>query len=222
MNLLLNLLFPRRCLGCGKLGKYFCRQCRIKIQPCEGQICPICERPAIGGATHPRCQTRYALDGLTSFWPYQGLVKKAIKELKYRLVSDLASELISLTPLKDMKLQNQSLIAVPLHVKRENWRGFNQTDLLGKMIAQNLTLPFISDFLVRIKNTEPQITLSGKQRQENIRGAFSFNHNSEFIIHNSSILLFDDVWTTGATLRTCGAVLKKAGAKWVWGLTLAR
>ncbi|MCL4382249.1 MAG: double zinc ribbon domain-containing protein [Patescibacteria group bacterium] len=222
MNLLLNLLFPRRCLGCGKLGQYFCRQCATKIQKCEGQICPICERAAIGGATHPRCQTRYALDGLTSFWSYQGLAKKAIKELKYRLVSDLASELIDLAPLKEMKLQNPSLVPVPLHSQRENWRGFSQTELLGKFVGAKTGLKMVSDLLIKTKNTKPQVEFTKKDRLKNIQDAFVINPKYQLLIPKIYIYVFDDVWTTGATLRTCGAVLKKAGAKWVWGLTLAR
>ncbi len=228
MNIL-SLLFPRRCLGCGKLGQYFCRECKLKIQPCEGQICPVCERPAIGGVTHPRCQTRYALDGLTSFWPYQGLVKKAIKELKYRFITDLASELVSLTETTSMPpdmerggVKNRILAPVPLHQKRQNWRGFNQAEILGKLFVGKLDAKFISDLLRRKRYTKPQVELRGDERKENIKDAFVINPKYQLLIPKIDIYVFDDVWTTGATLRTCGAVLKKAGVKWVWGLTLAR
>ncbi|MFH0863755.1 MAG: ComF family protein [Candidatus Gottesmanbacteria bacterium] len=268
-EILLNLLFPKRCISCGKFGKYICVKCRKKIKPINFQVCPACERPAIGGATHPKCQSKYSLDGLTSFFIYDGPIRKAIKELKYRLVTDLARELVSLTEdagdeffqtaiqkqtaevgtkifygtkpariptmsrFRSSKIlclpavwvndaNNLILVPVPLHWRRENWRGFNQSEVLGKILAQKLDVKFIPDLLIRKKFTQPQVELKGDERQKNIQNAFTLNHNSSFIIHNSNIIVFDDVWTTGSTLRSCGRVLKEAGVKKVWGMTLAR
>lgn len=226
MNIL-DLLFPRRCVNCGKPGKYFCHKCLSIIQIIKLQVCPVCEKPAIGGLTHPGCQTRYSLDGLTSFFVYNGPIKKAIKQLKYQFVTDLAEELVSLGGLtfKEVKLPKGAVLtSVPLHPSRRRWRGFNQSELLGRLIAENLGLAFAPDLLMRVKNTRPQVELDKRYRHQNIKGAFRINrnHNSKLLILNSEFFLFDDVWTTGATLRTGGAVLKKAGAKKVLGLTLAR
>ncbi len=242
LTLLLTLLFPRRCVVCGKFGRYLCHKCQIKIKPPEFQVCPVCERPAIGGATHPKCQTRYGLDGLTSFFVYDGPIKKAIKELKYRLVTDLAEELISvvehaevgtkiLCGTKNMpfrswqnfvppRMLNCVLIPVPLHSSRFRWRGFNQAEILGKIISARVGANFLPDLLVRKKFTQPQAELKGDERKENIIDAFAVS--SKVYQLPSKILLFDDVWTTGSTLRTAGKVLKRAGVKKVWGMTLAR
>ena len=83
-DFLLNLLYPRRCLSCGKLGQYICDHCLTEIQFIDKGICPVCRKPAIDGKTHPKCQTRYSLDGLTSFFGYQGVIREAIKRIKYK------------------------------------------------------------------------------------------------------------------------------------------
>ncbi|MBI4999747.1 ComF family protein [Candidatus Gottesmanbacteria bacterium] len=228
LNLLLGLLFPRRCVSCGRLGNYFCQRCSSIIQIIKTPVCPVCERASIGGKTHPGCQTRYTLDGLTSIWVYEGPIKKAIKLLKYKFVTDLARELVYLsfggsTSAEVEPLKETILTPVPLHWWRFHWRGFNQAEILGKMIAKKLGIKFVPDLLVREKSTRPQVELRGKQRQENIVDAFIINPRlSQFPISNFQFLIFDDVWTTGATLRVCRNVLKRAGAKKVWGLTLAR
>ena len=135
MNIL-DFLFPVRCVGCGKLGRYFCQKCVLSIEYKERQICPVCEYPAIDGMTHPRCQTKYSLDGLTSFFYYDRIIRKAIKAMKYRFVSDLAKEFIGLVPLSSLQLTMEQfnneaiLIPLPLHPSRLRFRGFNQAEVL--------------------------------------------------------------------------------------------
>lgn len=228
---LLDLLFPRKCVGCGRTGGYFCSQCLNYLSLESNRICPVCEKPSIGGLTHPRCHTLTALDGLTSVFSYRGIIKTAITKLKYKFVSDLASDLVEafLSFCGENKVFSQfcqqqgvSLVPIPLHPTRLRWRGFNQAELLGRMIAGNLGIDFRPDLLRRVKNTTPQIKLSEKQRRLNIRDAFSISPNSKFMIHNSNLILFDDVWTSGATLREATKVLKRSGVKTVWGLTVAR
>lgn len=226
----LDFLFPRRCLGCGKISGYFCSSCLEEIKPLQYQVCPVCERPAINGLAHFRCQTRFSLDGLTSIFPYEEAIKKAIGKLKYHFVTDLAEDLINLAAKYLASARHPYLlrshpivIPVPLHPRRERWRGFNQAELLGKMLAGYFYWQFCDNILVRHKHTKPQIGLKGAKRKENIADAFSVNPQFPKIYHlPSNILLFDDVWTTGSTLKECGKVLKRVGAKKVWGLTLAR
>lgn len=228
---LVDLLFPRKCLNCGKEGGYFCSQCLNYLSLDNQRICPVCEKPSIGGHTHPRCLKKDSLDGLTSIFAYKGLIAKAITKLKYKFLYDIANDLVEVflsSCGEDLAFCNYCqkekpiFVPIPLHPSRLRWRGFNQSELLGKMIAKNLGLNFVPDLLVRTKNTKPQMELTEKQRQENIRDAFSVNYNSSFIIHNSSILVFDDVWTSGATIKEAGKILKTNGAKKVWGLTIAR
>ena len=224
---ILDIFFPRRCLGCGRLGKYFCRRCRVSLRRLETSICPICEKPAIGGRTHPGCQTRYGINGLTSFLGYAGVAQKAIKTLKYRYVSDLASEFVSLVP--DVVISNLStlipkpciFVPIPLHSARARERGFNQAEVLGRLLAQRLNIPVQTDILRRVKKTTPQVEMKDrKARLKNMGGVFAIQKNLKSSL--SSIVLFDDVFTTGATMRAAGSVLKRGGARFVWGITMAR
>ena len=85
---LLDLLFPKRCVSCGAFGKYICNNCFSKIEFLEKAICPICQRQAIGGKTHPGCEKRFGLDGLAVACKYRGPVRKAVQKIKYRFVAD--------------------------------------------------------------------------------------------------------------------------------------
>lgn len=236
LDFFLDLLFPRRCLSCGKFGKYICDSCVSMIQYIDTSVCPACEKPAVDGRTHPRCQRKYSLDGLTSIFSYQGVIREAIKKIKYKpFAFDISKTLVSLTlkrinqedslfsSLSQKVKQKPHFVPIPLHQSRERARGFNQAEVLGRIFAQEWDLPFISDLLIRHRKTKPQVKLKGRERKENVKGAFKVNPNCQLPITNyKNILLFDDVWTTGATMRTCGNLLKRAGAKFVWGLTLAR
>lgn len=217
--MLLDFLFPRRCLGCGQWRNYFCQKCVKKVRLVENQVCPVCQKPGIGGKTHPRCQTKYSLDGLTSVFAYEGIIKKAIGRLKYKFITDLAEELIELVP--KQRFPSAILIPVPLHSRRQRWRGFNQAELWGRMLAERYGWEMETDVLERHKHTKPQVDLKGKERKRNIQGAFRIRPKVKFE-KQAKFLLFDDVWTTGSTMRECGQVLKRNGVNEVWGLTLAR
>lgn len=235
----LDFLFPKRCIGCGKIGKYFCNGCRSSIriiQPNE-PICPVCEKPAIGGVTHPRCQSRYGLDGLISFFHYDGPVRKAIKALKYRFVSDLVHEFVALIPSSfidvPMKQCNNSsfLIPIPLHPSRFRYRGFNQAEQMGKFLAVRLHLQMKTDILQRTKETPPQVSMKKRDaRLKNMEGVFTLQKSFDKVLidqrfvkaSNLNVLLFDDVFTTGATMRSAANVLKRNGVQHVWAVTMAR
>lgn len=230
MNLL-DLLFPKKCVGCGALGNYFCLDCIQQIKQ-NDLVCPHCERMGLGGATHPICKRRYNLDGLWSLGVYQDPLRKAVQKLKYKFVTELAGDLIDitieywaryspflLTQIKKNWGRDWVIVPVPLHKKRENWRGFNQAELLSKIFATKLGLEY-SNCLIRVKNTKQQAKLASNMRHQNIKDAFALSKNQELITKN--IILVDDVWTTGSTLKECCFALKKNGAKKVWALTLAR
>lgn len=225
---ILDIIFPRRCVSCGKLGRYFCEKCRSDIKLFDTPICPICEKRAIDGATHPVCRTKYTIDGLTSFFRYTGPIRQAVKLIKYRYVSDLAEEFINLIPSSQFQFsifnfQFSILIPIPLHPFRLRFRGFNQAEILGKVIAERLKIPINTDILKRVRKTTPQVEMKDrKKRLTNMENVFAVCPNppaggSQY----SNILLFDDVFTTGATLRSAANVLKRAGAKKVWGVVLA-
>lgn len=229
----LDLLFPKTCLGCDKKGKYFCPSCASKIKLIEKQICPVCEHFSFFGQTHHFCQMKWSLDGLISLFTYEGIVRKAIHQLKFKYVTDLTEELFQIindsldksdhfSLMKRFILDKKpTVIPVPLFWYKENYRGFNQAEIFGKKLAQNWGLEFKKDILIRSKFTQPQFGLDKKERKKNIENAFSVSPNILISLY-PNILLVDDIWTTGATLKACGSLLKRAGVKEVWGLTLAR
>lgn len=230
MNIL-DILFPKRCLNCGRFGKYFCDRCAgtIRTIGVSETICPICEHSAIGGMTHPGCQTRYSLDGLTSIFHYDGIIKEAVKTLKYRLVTDLAREFVSLIPssvfnnLTIQQYNNCVLVPIPLHPSRFRSRGFNQAEVLGVPLAGRLHIPIRTDILRRVKATTPQVEMKDRgKRINNMNKVFTVNNSTIQQCNNETIYLFDDVFTTGATMRAAGETLKRAGATFVWAVTMAR
>lgn len=238
MNLL-DILFPKRCLSCWRFGKYFCDRCTPTIRTIgvSDTVCPVCERAAIGGVTHYGCQSKYSLDGLTSIFRYDGIIKQAVKALKYRLVSDLTKEFVSLIPVSFFdevtkgctsrcvpKLQTNeaSLIPIPLHPSRFRDRGFNQAEVLGRLLADRLHIPIQTDIFKRVKKTAPQVEMKDrKERLKNMKDVFVLRHDTCSMIPDT-VVLFDDVFTTGATMRSAGETLKRAGAKSVWAVTMAR
>lgn len=229
MNLF-DFLFPKKCLSCGLYGAYFCRECIGEIRQAD-LVCPFCERPNLGGEVHPVCERKYGLDGLWSLGVYGGSLRRAIQKLKYKWISSVAEELTGITveywakyppvlldKIKKTAGRNWIVTSVPLYPARQRWRGFNQSELLAKQFADKLGLHY-GTLLKRIRNTTPQMKLSAPERRKNIKNAFEV---AKPFSSNSNILLIDDVWTTGSTLKECCYELKKGGAKTVWALTIAR
>lgn len=231
LSLVLELIFPKHCVGCKKFGKYFCDSCLKNI--IQGElICPVCYKQALGGQTHPICVKKYVLDGLWSLGLFEGALRRAIIDLKYHFVRALSDELLNLVleywaryqpvildQIKRDHGQNWLVVPVPLYKTRLNWRGFNQSELLAKKLAISLNLKYAA-VLARVKSTTPQVKLKGKGRYQNVKGVFKVIENCK--LKNENYLLVDDVWTTGSTLKECCYQLKKAGAKTVWAITLAR
>lgn len=216
----LNVFFPRRCVGCGKVGTYYCESC-IKHLETVSPFCIVCKRSSIDGFTHSYCRTPFSLDGVFAVVSYKHSVKKAVRLLKYHSVSDLSFTLSSLisTFYPHYLPRFDFLSSVPLHPKRERLRGYNQSSLLARHLSQHRSFPYAHDLLFRTRFSKPQVELSGEERQTSLVGAFSVNPS--FSVLGKTIGIVDDVTTTGATLLECGSTLKRAGASSVWGIVLA-
>jgi len=217
-----DFIFPKRCVVCGKFGDYLCQFDGGKIQPAKS-FCPVCLKAAIGGTTHDKCKSKQTLDGLICIFDYKSPVKEMIAELKYRFVKDLAQ--IIKTEIKKSRFLDRYdfsgyiIVPIPLSSRRKNWRGFNQTEILGKLIAQRLKLPFVPNLLQKVKETKPQVKLAKKERMSQVRGTFGVADKSD--IKGKKFIIFDDVWTTGATVKAAATLLKRKGAHKVWAITLA-
>ena len=109
---------------------------------------------------------------------------------------------------------------MPIHKKRKNERGYNQSELIARKLAKNLNLELVNDSLIKQKNTLPQSTLSKKQREENAKQVYKIQNKPK--IENKKVILLDDIYTTGATTKECSKVLKQNGAKEILVLTIAK
>ena len=221
---ILDFIFPVSCLGCGKPGMYICSECLGRVQVLK-PVCPYCEKASIDGFTHASCAKKYGLDGLTSIWKYEGVLKKAIQTLKYKYATEITRELCGYFVPQIHKssfiIPNSSvLVPIPIYWYRENYRGFNQSVKIGKVVAEKMGWGFELDLLIKTKPTTSQAGLSVKDRKKNLRDVFAINPN--YLLPVTNYLLFDDVFTTGSTLKEAAKVLKKNGASRVWGMTLAR
>ena len=166
------------------------------------------------------------MDGLTSIWEYQGGIRKAILSLKYKFAYEVSQEIAELVveKLKKRKVFTPAspiLIPVPLHRQRQNWRGFNQMEEIGRRVAFKMRWEFVPDLIVRRKTSLPQTELKRKERAKNVKGTFLINKKYR-PLKPKPLLLFDDVWTTGSTIREAAKTLKKAGAGEVWGLAISK
>lgn len=234
---LLDFVFPKKCVSCKKAGEYICTNCFTYLSFNDFGLCLVCNKNSINGLTHPGCVGKYAIDGSFSSLTYNPIAKKLIYRFKYKpFLLDLQSLLSEL--FYEGLIQNETLaktieqssnesiflVPVPLHKSKLKSRGYNQAEILAKGLSERLGIP-TENVLSRTKNTKTQFKLDRKERLENLKDAFALN--SKFVIHNSklknvTIFLVDDILTSGSTLLECANVLKRAGAKAVFGLTLAR
>jgi len=222
---ILDILFPKSCLRCHKSGKYLCDSC-VKNTPFAETICPHCNHFSFYGKTHDQCKREHTLDGVISVWKYTGVVRLGITALKYKYAQAIARDLAESAIFEVIKYKipkSSIFISVPLFKTKDNWRGFNQSELLAKELAIALGYSHLPYVLVRSVDTKPQVSLTKRERVRNMRGKFAVNTAVFDIIDKKRpIIIVDDVWTTGATLKECCKVLKQAGVREVYGLVLAQ
>jgi competence protein ComFC len=226
---LLDILFPKYCVQCKKFGEYICADCFSRLSFTVEHICLVCNKPAIDGRTHPVCLGKYTIDGAFASVTYTGVVKKLVYQFKYKpfiqdlqhTLSDLLYEgIIQQEQFHRLLQKDPVLIPIPLHPEKERQRGYNQARLLADNLGKRLNLATIS-VLKRIKKTHIQADLPREKRQENMHDAFTYERNAQIEVSGRTILLLDDIITTGSTMMEACKVLKKNGAKTVWGIALA-
>ena len=233
-NFLLDLFFPKFCLGCNREGDFLCENCRTILDINQHSYC-LCDKPLrlppnskIGKCE--KCQNK-KISGLFCALSYQEnqLTKKLIYQFKYQpylknlaeiLASLIAEHLILINKNSNEIWENSVLIPVPIHKKRFNERGYNQSVELAKELAKILKTPVVLNCLIKIKSTKPQMELKKEERQKNLEKAFIIKNTDQ--IRDKKIFLVDDVYTTGSTMQECAKILKQAGAKQVWGICIAR
>ena len=198
-------------------------ECLGKLPRLFPPLCPQCGRPQASGITCPSCwQRQIEIDGIRSPFRFDGVIREAIHQLKYRnlkAISPCLAELLA-DYLRSNPLPSEALVCVPLHPRRLRERGYNQSSLLARELSRCINLPVIEGCLIRVKQTKPQVkAIDAEERRRNVTGAFVCCDER---VSGKQIILIDDVCTSGATLESCATALKNKGATSVWGLTLAR
>lgn len=234
-NFLLDLIFPKFCVDCAKEGDWLCQGCQKEILPVKTQVCPDCGIISQNGKFCHDHQKPHGLSGIIVAAYYEeGPTKELIHNFKYNHILELKEILgdLLVKALKDNigAIQGETIItAVPLHFLRRSQRGYNQSELLAEVVVEKINenrpkagQPWVENFniLKKIRRTKPQVKFSGKKRRKNLQNSFKFNKN--FNVLGRTIILVDDVTTTGTTLNECAQVLRAAGARRVWGLVIAR
>lgn len=217
---ILDVVFPKRCVGCRSIGSYLCGNCFDTLIPNDSPLCLACDKPAIGGVVHPGCKTRYTPEGVTAIFQFEPTIKALIHEMKYRGVTDivpLASQFL-IAGLPENLPERIVVVPVPLYKTKKRERGFNQSELLAEEVARALRMPLGRRVLERTINTPSQTKLDREERKENMRNAFVCGRQLKGV----NILLIDDTVTTGATMTSCANILKRSGARSVWCLALAQ
>ncbi len=203
-NWLLDLVFPPKCALCSRVDCRLCVECgnRLAAVPLE-----IATRELEGFA------------GLCATGPQAGILRAAVRAFKYNDALDLCQPLAErlLAVLRRQTWPIDVIVPVPLHTDREMDRGYNQSDVLSQPVARELALPCESAWLRRTRDTDQQARLTAAERRRNVAGAFSASAD----VAGKSVLLVDDVLTTGSTLSECARALQRQQAESVYGITVS-
>lgn len=226
----LNALYPVKinCIFCGKKiekGIPVCGECLSKLEIISSPFCEKCGKPLyndLSSYCYDCKRKKHYFEKARAYGVYEGVLKGLIHEFKYNkdrrfsaFFGEKLFEAYERSGFSDIDL----IVPVPLHKKREEKRGFNQSLLLAKELGERAKIE-VRDTLIRIRNTGHQTALPREKRDENVRDAFRIN--AGYPVEGKNVLLVDDVYTTGNTADECAKALLSGGARKVYVITLAR
>ena len=232
----INLILPPRCIKCGEIlseRNGLCPDCFAKIDFISEPYCYCCGHPFnesanVKFASKQICgnclkEKKHLFKMQRSAFVYDENSKDLIINFKFHDKTSSAEVLANMLFVAGKDIWNENpdyLIPVPLHKKRLLKRRYNQSALLCKFLSLKTMVPSDYFSLERVINTVPQVSLTGAKRKNNLKKAFALKNPEKF--KNKSVVLVDDVKTTGSTLKECAFILKKAGVKNIYSLTLAQ
>ncbi len=221
---LLEIFFPSLCVSCEKYisSGFICQKCFALIELNKTLFCPICQARLPENKKICHKQSAYLLGPAANY--DNPAIQNLIHYFKYKGLKDISHILggLMINYINYLNIKNSKylIIPIPLHRIKERKRGFNQSELLAKIISEKFGFE-ISENLKRIKNNKPQVEMKGiEKRKINIAGCFSLENPEE--IKNKNVIILDDVFTSGATIEEAARILKNAGAKKILALVIAR
>jgi len=224
-NMLLDLLYPVCCVGCGRPGVSVCGRCEARLDYVEKDVCLYCKKESLFGLTHQRCLTVNGITGAMSIFYYNPFLKRIIAAIKYDLATTVWHDfsltirpagLYKLSFFKSLK-NGIYLVPMPLHPRRRRLRGFNQADCIATWAHGYMDIP-IQMALERKKDTVYQARLrEAADRSKNVKNAFIATED----MTRQTIIVVDDVMTSGATIKEAARACFKSGAEAVYALTIA-
>lgn len=213
IDYILDLIYPPVCGICKKISKEnLCNECTLKL-----------DKYKINVNTKLKEDNMY-FDEAFHIFKYEGIIRDAIISYKFQNKAYLYKTFSKII-LKNGKAYSflkkyDIIIPVPIHKKRKQKRGYNQTELIAKEIAKNTHLELQKNVLIKSLNIVPQSELNRKERKENIKNVFELKNFDK--IRNKNIIIFDDIYTTGSTLNECAKILRNAECKNIGILTIAK
>jgi len=222
----LDAIFPSRCAGCFSLqknGEMLCVPCFNNVPLHQTLYCASCDARLPDGKNICHPTMPYVLGAATSY--HHDAVRTLIHQLKFKgaqkAAVPLAELLVRFIAQLDPRPSFDMVLPVPLGIRRERVRGFNQSMLIASRMASSLALPYAPHALKRIRETTPQ-SEQGSRAERETNVAECFVANADAYLGGKKILLIDDVATSGATLYAAASALKKAGARRITALVAAR
>lgn len=225
----LDMLFPQECVGCGMRKTWLCQTCITRIPQSFSDQCWVCKKPALFALTHAECRNSSALTAVVVAHEHHRVLHEAIALLKYQSVQIIAHECAKMLVDKldrspmiaSLLLSDETIIIpVPMHAVKQWTRGYNQTLLIAEELAKHGHAKLDPNIVVKARKTKPQAHLNRKKRLTNLKGAFKITRNIP--LYGKTIVVVDDITTTGTTLNELARVLIAAGAKEVWALAVMR
>ena len=231
LDKILEYIFLPTCGICGELGEgYLCIQCSKKLEKymiIKDEVLEnsnnILNETELKANNFEQSKLLKNIERMHIF-QYKDIIRKTILKYKFNdksyLYKTFGEFIIKNKKIFDFIKRYDIIIPVPIHKTRMRERGYNQSELMAREIAKKLGLKFYTDVLIKVKNNKPQSTLSKNKRQENIKDVYKLINSEK--IYNKKVLIFDDIYTTGATVNSCVRELEKGKIKKIGILTLAR
>jgi competence protein ComFC len=224
LEIILDIIAPSRCIVCsapvGSRACNICEACLDKISLIRDQ-CPVCSGFLFEGHCRICSERTFYPSSNISIAEYRGVMKKLLHRLKFnddrRL--HIPAGLLALKEISRRKVRADIITCVPMNARKKWKRGFNQSALIAKLIAKETDTPF-RPLLKEKRKTVTQRELGLRQRFINVINRYQVRKRAD--LKDKSVMIIDDVFTTGATVNECARVLRAAGAKDVFSVTIAR